>query len=140
MAYDAARQEPLMFGGDLNPLAGSVVGDTWAFGAVCGDGVVEGAEDCDTSGVDTPTCDGGDCSAMVCGDGYVNAAAGEQCDPPSASANTVSSNCLPGCVNDPSKVPTVSEWGMIAMTVLGLLVGAVMSARRRAGRGIANYE
>ena len=31
MVYDAARNEVLMFGGDLNPLAGAFVGDTWSF-------------------------------------------------------------------------------------------------------------
>jgi len=46
----------------------------------CGDGTVTGSEACDTSGVDTPTCDGGDCTVPSCGDGYTNAAAGEFCD------------------------------------------------------------
>lgn len=32
MVYDVARNEVLMFGGDANPLAGSVLGDTWSYG------------------------------------------------------------------------------------------------------------
>ena len=51
----------------------------------CGDGVVCGHEACDDGGTDD--CDG--CSAsctlesgLLCGDGIVNAACGEECDPP----------------------------------------------------------
>jgi hypothetical protein len=47
--------------------------------AVCGNGVLEGGEQCDPGGFDTVTCDA-DCTLALCGDGYVNAAAGEQCD------------------------------------------------------------
>lgn len=47
---------------------------------VCGNGVVEGLpERCDGNGVDTATCNA-DCTFPFCGDGYVNRAAGEQCD------------------------------------------------------------
>ncbi len=52
----------------------------------CGDGVVCGAEQCDDG--NSGSCDG--CAATctveageVCGDGVVNAACGEECDPPS---------------------------------------------------------
>lgn len=46
---------------------------------VCGNSVVESAfEACDTGG-ESATCDG-DCSAVICGDGHVNVAAGEECD------------------------------------------------------------
>jgi hypothetical protein len=47
---------------------------------VCGDGHVRAPEACDSGGVDTAGCDGGDCTLPVCGDGYTNAAAGEFCD------------------------------------------------------------
>ncbi|MEC9465419.1 MAG: hypothetical protein VX834_06530, partial [Myxococcota bacterium] len=48
-------------------------------GATCGDGVYcPELEICD-DGADTATCNAG-CSLPVCGDGYVNAAAGETCD------------------------------------------------------------
>ncbi len=45
---------------------------------VCGDGVVEGAEECDESG-ESATCDD-DCTFVDCGDENVNQAAGEVCD------------------------------------------------------------
>jgi hypothetical protein len=45
----------------------------------CGDGALQvELEDCDSAGA-SETCDG-DCSAVICGDGVVNAAAGERCD------------------------------------------------------------
>jgi hypothetical protein len=46
--------------------------------ANCGNGVLDAGELCD--GADTPTCNGATCTASACGDGYTNAAAGEQCD------------------------------------------------------------
>ena len=45
----------------------------------CGDHIVQVPEACDSGGSDSATCDF-DCTPAVCGDGYVNAAAGEQCD------------------------------------------------------------
>jgi cysteine-rich repeat protein len=45
---------------------------------VCGNGVVEGGEDCDDSGV-SATCDG-DCTDATCGDALLNTMAGEICD------------------------------------------------------------
>jgi len=49
----------------------------------CGNGIVEdAAELCDPGpGGDTATCDS-DCTPAICGDGYVNHAAGEECDDP----------------------------------------------------------
>jgi cysteine-rich repeat protein len=44
----------------------------------CGNGTLEGAEVCDTSG-ESATCDD-DCTAPLCGDDNENAAAGEGCD------------------------------------------------------------
>jgi cysteine-rich repeat protein len=47
--------------------------------AICGDGLVlAGVEDCDT-GVESADCDA-DCTAPACGDGIINALAGETCD------------------------------------------------------------
>jgi hypothetical protein len=136
------RSVGVLFGGTQVPTPGGMtLADTWEYGDPddcipdadeCGDGIVTAGEDCDTGGVNTSTCDGGDCTVPVCGDGYVNAAAGEQCDPPSVSANTASSNCMPGCLIDPAKVPTVSEWGLVAMTaVLSLAIGGVLFSRKR---------
>ncbi len=57
--------------------------------AQCGNGNVESGEQCDTSGASS-SCDA-DCTLVVCGDGTVNAAAGEACDPGD------DSDCLPDC-------------------------------------------
>jgi len=46
--------------------------------AYCGDGVQDTGEVCDTA-VNSLTCDS-DCTAPLCGDGLMNAAAGEECD------------------------------------------------------------
>ncbi len=45
---------------------------------LCGDGFVEGLEDCDDSGP-SATCDA-DCTPAMCGDGVFNPSAAEQCD------------------------------------------------------------
>jgi len=45
---------------------------------VCGDALVAGNEACDDGG-DSVACDA-DCTAALCGDGYVNVVAGESCD------------------------------------------------------------
>lgn len=45
---------------------------------ICGNGVLQLDEECD-DGEDTASCDA-DCTAPACGDGHLNAAAGEQCD------------------------------------------------------------
>ncbi|MCX4246382.1 hypothetical protein [Paraliomyxa miuraensis] len=57
--------------------SGSGSGDTGGE-PVCGDGLVEGDEECDDGG-ESPGCNA-DCTAAVCGDALVNVAAGEQCD------------------------------------------------------------
>ena len=46
--------------------------------AMCGNGIVEGGEDCDDM-VETASCDD-DCTDAVCGDAHHNALAGEICD------------------------------------------------------------
>ncbi|MEZ4445290.1 MAG: DUF4215 domain-containing protein [Polyangiaceae bacterium] len=52
--------------------------DAPADGGVCGDGVVAPGEECDDGG-ETASCDA-DCTLVACGDGTVNAFAGEACD------------------------------------------------------------
>jgi len=47
-------------------------------GEGCGDGTLEAPEECDTSG-ESATCDS-NCTAVFCGDGTTNEAAGELCD------------------------------------------------------------
>ncbi len=53
------------------------------FNNQCGNGIIEDvAEACDPGPAqDTATCDV-DCTPAICGDGYVNMAAGEECDEP----------------------------------------------------------
>ncbi len=60
---------------------------------VCGDGIRAGTEICDT-GSDTASCDAFDCSAVACGDGHRNLAAGESCDDGNTSYNDA---CLGNC-------------------------------------------
>ena len=55
--------------------AGCAAFDTSGCAAVCGNSTPEPGESCDTGG-DSPGCDG-DCTAVSCGDGRCNAAAGE---------------------------------------------------------------
>ncbi|MCB9753949.1 MAG: DUF4215 domain-containing protein [Myxococcales bacterium] len=60
---------------------------------VCGDGVVEGDEECDGGG-ETADCND-DCTAALCGDGIVNASAGEACDDGN---DDDADACVSGCV------------------------------------------
>jgi len=64
-------------------------------GSTCGNGTVEGSEDCDGDGAgaggETATCDD-DCTAVQCGDGNTNETAGETCDDSGESA-TCDANC-----------------------------------------------
>jgi len=57
----------------------------------CGNGTIDAGETCDLgTGDDTETCNKGTCTAPACGDGYINAAAGEDCE--SASIDSVDCN------------------------------------------------
>ncbi len=58
---------------------------------VCGDGIVGGEEACDDAG-ESESCNA-DCTLAVCGDGIVNAAAGEFCDADDGS-------CACGCADE----------------------------------------
>jgi len=53
--------------------------DAGAVEVGCGNQVVEAAEVCDEAGAATATCDS-DCTAVTCGDGTLNTAAGEACE------------------------------------------------------------
>lgn len=64
---------------------------------ICGNGIVEGEEDCDDQGW-SATCDD-DCSFAVCGDGLHNEAAGELCDDGGESA-TCNADCSSGGCGD----------------------------------------
>ncbi len=62
----------------------------------CGDGLVGQGEDCDTSG-ESSTCNA-DCTDVSCGDGTLNAAAGEACD---AGAANGTGGCTNSCELEP---------------------------------------
>ncbi len=67
----------------------------------CGNGVAEAPEACDDSG-NSAVCDS-DCTAAVCGDGFVNSAASESCDDSgesaSCDADCTAAVCLDGTLN-----------------------------------------
>ena len=75
--------------------------DTETGDPVCGDGMVEGDEDCDDAG-ESETCNA-DCTVAACGDGVTNATAGEACDgmgrTESCNADCTSASCGDGVVN-----------------------------------------
>ena len=87
---------------------------------VCGDGIVGADEACDGGGAATADCDL-DCTAVVCGDEVVNAAAGETCDDGNdtieaceygESSCTV---CGPSCTEVPGEVLTAAMGPLKAM-------------------------
>ena len=57
-----------------------------------------------------------------------------------ANAVAVSFSFTPGTIRvlDPALVPTVSEWGMIVMSVLLVAAGCVVFAKRGGAIGLAN--
>ncbi len=61
----------------------------------CGNGTVDGAEQCDTSG-ESATCNS-NCTTSRCGDSVRNTTAGEQCDDGNTSAND---GCSATCQNE----------------------------------------
>lgn len=61
--------------------------------AACGDGILGPGEVCDEGGA-SMTCDA-DCTAVACGDGQVNDAAGEACD----DGNMKGGACSPSCTS-----------------------------------------
>lgn len=64
--------------------------------ATCGNQAMDPNEPCD--GADTPTCNGGTCLPSMCGDGYLNATAGEVCEELNDSASCNAMSCTaPAC-------------------------------------------
>ncbi|MFQ5494210.1 MAG: IPTL-CTERM sorting domain-containing protein, partial [Phycisphaerae bacterium] len=104
---------------------------------VCGDNAVnQASEVCD--GTDDAACPGqcrADCScppAPVCGDGVVNQTS-ELCDGTDDAA--CPGQCQADCTCPSSGViPTVSEWGLIALALLLLAGAKVYFGRRRSAR------
>jgi cysteine-rich repeat protein len=74
----------------------------------CGNGAINGDEECDTSG-ESETCDD-DCTNPLCGDNNVNETAGEACD----DGNTVDdATCLGDCSGVPGEPPTKKQQACI---------------------------
>lgn len=65
--------------GDTMSTGDGCRGDCSGF-EMCGNGTVDVGEQCDNGGINDMVCDS-DCTFRVCGDGHVNTAAGETCDP-----------------------------------------------------------
>lgn len=63
---------------------------------VCGDGILDPAEQCDDGNLDNTDACVGTCTNAVCGDGFVYATGGEQCD----DGNDDSSDFCGGCMLD----------------------------------------
>jgi hypothetical protein len=64
---------------------------------ICEGTALDDGAECDLDG-EPGICLGGACSESMCGDGFVDEAAGEQCEPPSMGACTAT--CVLGCVYD----------------------------------------
>jgi cysteine-rich repeat protein len=79
------------------------------FSSDCGNGNKDPGEECDPgpSGASTPTCDA-DCSMPMCGDGFVNPAANEQCDE-AGDAPHCDSDCTPVVCGDGHWNKTIEE-------------------------------
>jgi cysteine-rich repeat protein len=78
---------------------GNGCSSTCTFDSVCGNTRVESVvEMCDSGGVDTASCNAS-CSFPLCGDGHVNAAAGEECD--DGFLNNAAGPCTTACKRHP---------------------------------------
>ena len=69
------------------------------FNTSCGDFLLDSLEECDSGGVNTSSCDS-DCTFAACGDGYVNTAAGEQCDGEDCCTNCILDSNGTDCTDD----------------------------------------
>ena len=79
----------ILYDGTLQQFQGSSV-------ECCGNGIVESGETCDHGG-DSATCDA-DCTIAECGDGTLNATAGEGCDDGLNNSDTEPDACRTTCV------------------------------------------
>jgi len=101
----------------------------------CGDGILDPGEQCD----DGNNVGGDGCSATcrseICGNNVLDP--GEECDG-TANQNCESGVCLSNCTceTDGEIIPTVSEWGLVILSLL-LLCGAKVYFGRRDGMTIA---
>ena len=86
----------LAVGASLDDDGGGDRGAVWVlFMGLCGNGTVDPGEECDDAG-ETAGCDG-DCTFPACGDGVLNATAGEACD----DGNRIGGDgCSADCLSD----------------------------------------
>ncbi|MHC4697179.1 MAG: DUF4215 domain-containing protein [Planctomycetota bacterium] len=122
---------------------------------VCGDGLLGGDEECDddnTQGGEgcSSTCmveNGWECTgepsacAEICGDGIIvgsegcdddNAHGGDGCSPTCRVEVGWECTGAPSvCTLPTSGIPAVSEWGLIVLTLLAMVLATIMLARRR---------
>lgn len=96
---------------------------------VCGDGIVDPGEQCDdgpNNSDTTPDACRSDCTPAACGDDVVDT--GEACD----DGNMMNGDgCSSACEVEEGVIPTVSEWGLILMTLLLLTIGKIVFQPRR---------
>ncbi|MDH5720563.1 MAG: DUF4215 domain-containing protein [Spirochaetia bacterium] len=81
---------------DGNAVSGDGCSDNCLIEGICGNGMVEAYEDCDTEGIQTEFCEI-DCKAPVCGDTFFNALAGEECDNGVLNSDTLPNSCRTNC-------------------------------------------
>ena len=96
---------------------------------VCGNGVVGIGEECDDgNSVDGDGCDN-NCTFTTCGNGIQTA--GEECDDGNAQPGD---GCDATCHIEPEVIPTVSEWGLVILTLLLLTGAKIYFGRHRPAR------
>ena len=103
---------------------------TWTLdvaGAVCGNSVIEGSEECDDGNTIPEDGCSDTCMNEFCGDGVVQFALGEECD----DGNTTSGDgCSDICeIEPPVVVPSASDGVPMLLAALLLVVGAFVLTR-----------
>jgi len=117
---------------DGNTIGGDCCSATCQLEVICGNGCIEGAEECDDGNV----ISGDGCSSTClselpkCGDGVINQVS-EECDGADAAACPVGGSCNSYC-KCIDGIPAVSEWGLVVLTLVGLVMGTILFGRRRA--------
>ncbi len=99
----------------------------------CGDGIVDPGEDCDSGGLDTADCDS-DCTVSECGDGHVNAVAGEQCE------GDFSSGCSDDCRFSEARINEARDGWQELPKVAVAEDGHFVVAWRSSGSAIAPFD
>ena len=106
---------------------------------LCGDGMVDAdLEECDGGGTESATCNA-DCTMARCGDGIVNTAAGEQCEPDGTGDSGTNGTCTSRCTllqlrYSGGGCTAVRSWPVVGSSFLLLLCVLTLVRRRRRGR------